>query len=179
VKAALAATTEAEPAGRAGAADCLMPAAEQEIELLLTSDDEGLAVEAERHRPAQIPVVAYSSPIPFMSTSATGCHLPSRTWVSRASRTSRRPVRVYRVSDIRGGHQIPSAPALPTPPLPLPDKPSVAVLAFQNMSGDGLFRIRIDEQAVRRVGFRRLEPRIEAESRRAIGADKSRPARPC
>jgi adenylate cyclase len=43
-----------------------------------------------------------------------------------------RPVRVYRVSDIRGGHQIPSAPAMPT--LPLPDKPSVAVLPFANMS---------------------------------------------
>jgi adenylate cyclase len=45
-----------------------------------------------------------------------------------------RPVRVYRVSDIRGGHQIPSAPALPT--LPLPDKPSVAVLPFTNMSSE-------------------------------------------
>jgi adenylate cyclase len=45
-----------------------------------------------------------------------------------------RPVRVYRVSDIRGGHQIPSAPAMPT--LPLPDKPSVAVLPFANMSHD-------------------------------------------
>jgi adenylate cyclase len=45
-----------------------------------------------------------------------------------------RPVRVYGVSDIRGGHQIPSAPALSM--LPLPDKPSVAVLPFQNMSGD-------------------------------------------
>src|SRR5467141_1862632 len=45
-----------------------------------------------------------------------------------------RPVRVYRVSDIRGGPQIPSAPALPT--LPLPDKPSVAVLPFTNMSAE-------------------------------------------
>jgi class 3 adenylate cyclase len=45
-----------------------------------------------------------------------------------------RPVRVYRVSDIGGGHQIPSAPAMPT--LPLPDKPSVAVLPFANMSHD-------------------------------------------
>jgi adenylate cyclase len=45
-----------------------------------------------------------------------------------------RPVRVYRVRDIRGGHQTPAAPALPT--LPLPDKPSVAVLPFTNMSGD-------------------------------------------
>jgi adenylate cyclase len=45
-----------------------------------------------------------------------------------------RPVRVYRVSNIGGGHQIPSALAMPT--LPLPDKPSVAVLPFTNMSGD-------------------------------------------
>jgi adenylate cyclase len=45
-----------------------------------------------------------------------------------------RPVRVYRVSDTGSGHQIPSAAALPT--LPLPDKPSVAVLPFANMSGD-------------------------------------------
>jgi hypothetical protein len=34
-----------------------------------------------------------------------------------------------------------------------------------------LSRIRIDEQAVRRIGFRRPEPRIEAEPRRAIGAE--------
>jgi adenylate cyclase len=45
-----------------------------------------------------------------------------------------RPVRVYRVSDIGGGHQIPSAFALPK--LALPDKPSVAVLPFTNMTGD-------------------------------------------
>src|SRR5580693_326571 len=45
-----------------------------------------------------------------------------------------RPARVYRVSDVGGGHQIPSAPAMPT--LPLPDKPSVAVLPFANMAHD-------------------------------------------
>jgi adenylate cyclase len=46
-----------------------------------------------------------------------------------------RPVRVYQV---RGGPAVPAekpALALP-PPLPLPDKPSIAVLPFQNMSGD-------------------------------------------
>jgi TolB-like protein/class 3 adenylate cyclase/Flp pilus assembly protein TadD len=44
-----------------------------------------------------------------------------------------RPVRVYRVRD--GPAQSP--PTSPTPPtLPLPDKPSIAVLPFQNMSGD-------------------------------------------
>jgi TolB-like protein len=43
-----------------------------------------------------------------------------------------RPVRVYRVRDV-GAAKTPSAPALP---LPLPDKPSIAVLPFANMSGD-------------------------------------------
>jgi adenylate cyclase len=44
-----------------------------------------------------------------------------------------RPVRVYRVRDT-GAAKNPSAP---TPPvLALPDKPSIAVLPFQNMSGD-------------------------------------------
>jgi adenylate cyclase len=50
-----------------------------------------------------------------------------------------RPVRVYRVvpgppaSGLRAG----GTPALPnSAPLPLPDKPSIAVLPFQNMSGD-------------------------------------------
>jgi adenylate cyclase len=41
-----------------------------------------------------------------------------------------RPVRVYRVRDAVSK----STPA--QPPLPLPDKPSIAVLPFQNMSGD-------------------------------------------
>jgi adenylate cyclase len=40
-----------------------------------------------------------------------------------------RPVRIYRVRDV--------APKAPTPPaLPLPEKPSIAVLPFANMSGD-------------------------------------------
>jgi TolB-like protein/class 3 adenylate cyclase len=43
-----------------------------------------------------------------------------------------RPVRVYRVRDATA--KSPSAPAPPA--LPLPDKPSIAVLPFQNMSGD-------------------------------------------
>src|ERR1700720_3216559 len=43
-----------------------------------------------------------------------------------------RPVRVYRVRDAAA--KSPSAPAPPA--LPLPDKPSIAVLPFQNMSGD-------------------------------------------
>jgi TolB-like protein/class 3 adenylate cyclase len=43
-----------------------------------------------------------------------------------------RPVRVYRVRDAAAKSA--AAPALPT--LPLPDKPSIAVLPFTNMSGD-------------------------------------------
>jgi adenylate cyclase len=44
-----------------------------------------------------------------------------------------RPVRVYRVRDAAAD----KSPSAPTPPvLPLPDKPSIAVLPFQNMSGD-------------------------------------------
>jgi TolB-like protein/class 3 adenylate cyclase len=42
-----------------------------------------------------------------------------------------RPVRVYQVGDVGPVGTNPSAPALP-----LPDKPSIAVLPFQNMSGD-------------------------------------------
>jgi len=42
-----------------------------------------------------------------------------------------RPVRVYRVRDAS-----PKAPAPTAPALPLPDKPSIAVLPFANMSGD-------------------------------------------
>src|SRR5262245_22418917 len=43
-----------------------------------------------------------------------------------------RPLRVYRVS----GPSEPELPFLPTAALPLPDKPSIAVLPFANMSGD-------------------------------------------
>jgi adenylate cyclase len=44
-----------------------------------------------------------------------------------------RPVRVYRIRDVRAAESTP----VPTPPaLPLPDKPSIAVLPFENMSGD-------------------------------------------
>src|SRR6202040_3174210 len=45
-----------------------------------------------------------------------------------------RPVRVYRVRD--AGATIESPLAMPKPALSLPDKPSIAVLPFQNMSGD-------------------------------------------
>jgi TolB-like protein/class 3 adenylate cyclase len=45
-----------------------------------------------------------------------------------------RPVRVYRVRDAGVAAKSPSTPAPPV--LPLPDKPSIAVLPFANMSGD-------------------------------------------
>src|SRR5215510_12623062 len=44
-----------------------------------------------------------------------------------------RPVRVYRVRDASGAN---TPAALEQPPLSLPDKPSIAVLPFANMSGD-------------------------------------------
>src|SRR5206468_10169886 len=46
-----------------------------------------------------------------------------------------RPVRVYRVGPRASGPQAPGTAAIP-PALPLPDKPSIAVLPFANMSGD-------------------------------------------
>jgi TolB-like protein len=45
-----------------------------------------------------------------------------------------RPVRVYRVRHASGFAKGPAAPAQPA--LPLPEKPSIAVLPFANMSGD-------------------------------------------
>jgi adenylate cyclase len=45
-----------------------------------------------------------------------------------------RPVRVYRVRDASAAPKTPSATS--SPALPLPDKPSIAVLPFQNLSGD-------------------------------------------
>jgi len=44
-----------------------------------------------------------------------------------------RPIRVYRV---KSGQLVPNAAVITQPALPLPDKPSIAVLPFQNMSGD-------------------------------------------
>jgi adenylate cyclase len=49
-----------------------------------------------------------------------------------------RPLRVYRVGPRASGPQAAGTAAVPTsgPALPLPDKPSIAVLPFANMSGD-------------------------------------------
>jgi adenylate cyclase len=47
-----------------------------------------------------------------------------------------RPVRVFDVrTAVESSQMTPNLPATP-PPLPLPEKPSIAVLPFQNMSGD-------------------------------------------
>ena len=54
-----------------------------------------------------------------------------------------RPVRVYRVCRAAAERTPSASSAKPTPALALPDKPSIAVLPFQNMSGDpgaGIFR---------------------------------------
>jgi TolB-like protein/class 3 adenylate cyclase len=47
-----------------------------------------------------------------------------------------RPVRVYRVRLPAEENRLKSAPVDGTPVLPLPDKPSIAVVPFANMSGD-------------------------------------------
>src|SRR5437588_10432195 len=47
-----------------------------------------------------------------------------------------RPVRVYRVGRAAGENMSRSAPVDGAPVLALPDKPSIAVMAFANMSGD-------------------------------------------
>ena len=48
-----------------------------------------------------------------------------------------RPMRAYRVAlDQSAAKSEPAAPEKPSAPIALPDKPSIAVLAFQNMSGD-------------------------------------------
>ena len=54
------------------------------------------------------------------------------TYPTTAGQKHCRPVRVYRVRD--AATKSTSAPA--TPALPMPDKPSIAVLPFANMSGD-------------------------------------------
>src|SRR5437870_5403966 len=85
-----------------------------------------------------------SSPIRFTTTCATGCPSSSRTWASSRSRTSlgrcgstgcdpRTPTLALPRS---GEGSAPSARVGAAEPLPLPDKPSTAVLPFANMSGD-------------------------------------------
>ena len=46
-----------------------------------------------------------------------------------------RPIRVYRIGPPASGRHVGGTPAVQTA-LPLPEKPSIAVLPFQNMSGD-------------------------------------------
>ncbi len=82
-----------------------------------------------------------------MTTCATGCPLSSRIWVSNRSRTSRARCGsigfVWTAPSLtlpraRGEAASCSARvgAAEPPALALPDKPSIAVLPFQNMSGD-------------------------------------------
>ncbi len=71
-----------------------------------------------------------------LGTGAGGCRAagstsPSRTWASSRSRTSR-----GRCGSTACRRPPASAPAPRAPVLPLPDKPSIAVLPFANMSGD-------------------------------------------
>ena len=55
----------------------------------------------------------------------------------QAMKNIARPVRVYRVrAENSAGSSPLVAPTIADAPLPLPDKPSIAVLPFQNMSGD-------------------------------------------
>ena len=64
-----------------------------------------------------------------MKRSTDGLILLSRTWAQQQLKNIARPVRAYRVR-LRWPH------ARGCPALALPDKPSIAVLPFQNMSGD-------------------------------------------
>src|SRR5439155_1561310 len=47
-----------------------------------------------------------------------------------------RPIRAYRIGLPVSGRHAGETPVLPPPTLSPPDKPSIAVLPFQNMSGD-------------------------------------------
>jgi len=58
------------------------------------------------------------------------------TWAHRASGNITRPVRVYRVRLATTESTPKSLPLEGASVLALPDKPSIAVLPFQNMSGD-------------------------------------------
>src|SRR5215472_16180910 len=64
--------------------------------------------------------------------SGTGSITPSKTWERQQVKNIARPVRVYRVRV----PAIPPEPPVLASPLSLPDKPSIAVLPFQNISGD-------------------------------------------
>jgi adenylate cyclase len=61
----------------------------------------------------------------------------SKTWVNSRSRNIARPVHVHRIllGETASGSRS-AATAGVSSPLPLPDKPSLAVLPFTNMSGD-------------------------------------------
>ena len=66
-----------------------------------------------------------------MTTFAIGCPLSLEDLGEQQVKNIARPVRVYRVRDAGAATKAPAPPALP-----LPDKPSIAVLPFANLSGD-------------------------------------------
>ena len=74
------------------------------------------------------------SPTRSTTKCATGCPSSSRIWASSKSRTS--PARCASTASQDVGAAVTIAPAPVVSVLPLPDKPSVAVLPFTNMSGD-------------------------------------------
>lgn len=67
-------------------------------------------------------------------TSATSSIAPSKIWCEQQVKNIARPVRVYRVRDAGIAAKNPSARGQSA--LPLPDKPSIVVLPFVNMSND-------------------------------------------
>ena len=69
-----------------------------------------------------------------MITCATGCPLSLRIWASSRSRTS--PGRCGSTGFATGRPAAKTPRRRAPPALPLPDKPSIAVLPFANMSGD-------------------------------------------
>ena len=69
-----------------------------------------------------------------MSRSGRFCRLPSLTWVHSRLRISR--IRAYAVRELGEATRTGVVTEDSSRPLPLPDKPSIAVLPFENMSGD-------------------------------------------
>jgi hypothetical protein len=70
-----------------------------------------------------------------------------------------RPVRVYQVRDraVRTGRPLPTSPQ----PLPLPDKPSIAVLPFADMSGNPereYFRAEVCATAMKPLSSTQMRP---------------------
>ena len=76
--------------------------------------------------------MAFASRVLFETTSGRSCPCPLPIWARSKRRTSPQPIRAYRV----GGVTSRVVPQVVGSSLPLPDKPSVAVLPLTNMSAD-------------------------------------------